>query len=94
MEVDDEKVLALWKRFRGVSIEHYIKLYGSVNIAFDDYSGESQVIPAAMDEVEDLLKTKGISEESDGAWIVDLEKHGGDREGSSSVTEMAAEHTT
>lgn len=77
MEDGDEKALALWKRFRDVSIEHYVKLYGTMNITFDDYSGESQVIPATMDEVEDLLKTKGISEESDGAWIVDLEKHGG-----------------
>ncbi|KAH9203701.1 arginyl-tRNA synthetase [Leptodontidium sp. 2 PMI_412] len=77
MEDSDEKALALWKRFRDASIEHYVRLYGSMNITFDDYSGESQVSPATMDEVEDLLKTKGISEESEGAWIVDLEKHGG-----------------
>jgi arginyl-tRNA synthetase len=100
MEDGDEKALALWKRFRDVSIEHYIELYGSMNITFDEYSGESQVSPATMDEVEDLLKSKGISEESDGAWIVDLEKHGGrpgrviirDRNGSRtySLRELAA----
>jgi arginyl-tRNA synthetase len=77
MEDGDEEALALWKRFRYVSIEHYIKLYARLNVSFDEYSGESQVSPETMAEVEDMLKSKGISEESDGSWIVDLRKHTG-----------------
>ena len=100
MEDGDEKALALWKRFRDTSIEYYVQLYPSMNITFDEYSGESQVNSKTMDEVEELLKAKGISEESEGAWIVDLEKHGGksgnvimrDRDGSRaySLRELAA----
>jgi hypothetical protein len=30
-----------------------------------------------MAEAEDMLKSKDISEESDGSWIVDLKKHTG-----------------
>jgi arginyl-tRNA synthetase len=77
MEDGDEEALALWKRFRYVSIEHYIKLYARLNVSFDEYSGESQVSPETMAEVEEMLKSKGISEESDGSWIVDLKKHKG-----------------
>ncbi|KAH8598889.1 arginyl-tRNA synthetase [Bisporella sp. PMI_857] len=100
MEDGDTEVLALWKRFRDMSIEHYIKLYTSMNIIFDEYSGESQVRTETMDEVEALLKDKGICEESEGALTVDLEKHGGrpgrviirDRNGSRtySLRELAA----
>ena len=100
LEDGDQKALALWKRFRDASIEYYVQLYTSMNIAFTECSGESQVNPKTMDEVEELLKAKGISEESDGAWIVDLEKHGGksgrviirDRDGSRaySLRELAA----
>ena len=77
MEDGDEEALALWKRFRHVSIEHYIKLYASLNVSFDEYSSESQVSQETMAEIEDMLKSKGISEESDGSWIVDLKEHTG-----------------
>jgi arginyl-tRNA synthetase len=76
IEDGDEAALALCKRFRDVSIEYYNKLYVRLNVSFDEYSGESQVSPEAMDEVEEMLKSKGISEESDGSWIVDFRKHG------------------
>jgi arginyl-tRNA synthetase len=71
----DDEALALWKRFRDVTIEHYNKLYARLNVRFDEYSGESQVSLESMGEVEEMLKSKGISEESDGAWIVGLGKH-------------------
>jgi arginyl-tRNA synthetase len=77
MEDGGEEALALWKRFRDVSIEHYIKLYARLNISFDEYSGESQVNPETMDEVEGLLNSKCIFEESEQSWLVDLKKHGG-----------------
>jgi arginyl-tRNA synthetase len=58
MEDGDQKALALWKRFRDASIEYYVQLYPSMNIKFNEYSGESQVNPKTMDEVEDLLKAQ------------------------------------
>jgi arginyl-tRNA synthetase len=64
------------KRIREISIENYTKLYASLNINFDEYSGESQVHSATTTEIEEVLKSKGIYEESGRAWIVDLKKHG------------------
>jgi len=75
MEDKDEEAMAFWKRVRDVNIESYTKLYARLNVSFDEYSGESQVNPSTMAEVEEILKKKGLYEESKGAWIVDLEKH-------------------
>ena len=41
----------------------------------DDYSGESQVKDESMDKAAKILVEKGISEDSDGAVIVDLTKY-------------------
>jgi arginyl-tRNA synthetase len=43
MEDGEPEAIQLWKRFRDVSIERYISTYARLNIAFDEYSGESQV---------------------------------------------------
>lgn len=91
MEDGEEKALGLWKRVRDVNIENYTQLYAQLNVTFDEYSGESQVSPKIMVEVEELLKSKGLCEESEGSWIIDLRKHAGmagraiirDRSGSS-----------
>jgi len=76
MEDGDEETLAFWKRLRDVSIDHYTKLYARLNISFDEYDGEAHVSPETMTEVEEILKTKGITKESEGALIVDLKDHG------------------
>ncbi|KAE9993019.1 hypothetical protein EG327_006801 [Venturia inaequalis] len=92
MEEGDEKALALWKRLRDVSIDNLTELYARLNISFDDYSGESQVTPETMAEVEEILKSKGISEIIEDAWSIKFENHQAkklglgivrDREGSS-----------
>ncbi|KAF2266351.1 Nucleotidylyl transferase [Lojkania enalia] len=76
LEEGDEEALALVKRFRDVNIANYTKLYSRLGIDFDEYSGESQISQKTMTEVEQLLKDKGVSEESEGAWIVGMKKHG------------------
>lgn len=75
MEDDDEQAVALWRRAREVNIKKYTELYARLNLTFDEYSGESQVSPETMAEVEEILKSKGISEESAGSWMIDLKKH-------------------
>ncbi|KAF2489383.1 arginyl-tRNA synthetase [Lophium mytilinum] len=77
MEEGDEAALAFWKRVRDNGIQNYTRFYNRLNVSFDEYSGESQVSPETMTEVEQILKSKDICEESGGAWIVDLKKHGG-----------------
>nr|POF22363.1 arginine--trna ligase, cytoplasmic [Quercus suber] len=76
MSDGDKQALQYWQKFRDLSIEAYKQMYGRLNIAFDDYSGESQVKEDDMEQVAEVLKTKGISEDSKGAVIVDLTKHG------------------
>lgn len=71
----EPEAVALWKRFRELSIEKYIATYARLNIQYDVYSGESQVSKETMQKVSHLLKEGGISEESEGAVIVDLTKH-------------------
>lgn len=64
MEDGDEKTLALWRRFRELSIKAYEKVYARLNVRFDVYSGESQVeterIYAAIEKLKEkkLVTTK------------------------------------
>jgi arginyl-tRNA synthetase len=96
MEDSEEKAMAFWKRVRDVGIETYSKFYNQLNVSFDEYSGESQVDPKTMAEVEEILKSKGLCEESGGAWTIDLKKKGAksgmaiirDRTGGSTCSEI------
>ncbi|KAF1984755.1 arginyl-tRNA synthetase [Aulographum hederae CBS 113979] len=76
MEDGDEEALGLWRRFRGISIERYKLSYARLNIAFTEYSGESQVKKESMKLAERILMERGISEYDEGATIVDFRKHG------------------
>ncbi|KAH7029033.1 uncharacterized protein B0I36DRAFT_384628 [Microdochium trichocladiopsis] len=76
MEDGDPDEVALWKRIRDVSIENYAQAYARLNTTFDEFSGESQVSPESIKEVESILKEKGYYEEADGSWTIDFAKHG------------------
>lgn len=81
----DQEALKYWQKFRDLSIEAYKHMYARLSIAFDDYSGESTVKVEDMDKAADVLRQKGISEESKGAIIVDLSKHGAPKLGKTLV---------
>lgn len=81
----DPTALQNYARFRQLSIDAYIKMYARLNIVFDEYSGESTVTEEDMDKAADVLAKKGISEESKGAVIVDLTKHGAPKLGKTLV---------
>jgi len=75
MEENDPTVLSLWQEFRSLSIDFYRVMYKRLGIEFDVYSGESesaQFVPQAYA----LLRETGLLQEQNGAWIVDLTKHG------------------
>ncbi|KAI8977576.1 hypothetical protein BDF20DRAFT_875606 [Mycotypha africana] len=74
MEDGDEEALALWRRFRDLSIVRYKDTYARLNIQFDVYSGESQV-GEGMQKAMKLLQECHLLEESDGALIIDMEKY-------------------
>ena len=76
LEAGDEAIVAFWERVRKANIDNYTDFYKRLGIQFDEYSGESKVTQEVMVEVEQLLKEKGLSEESGGAWIVHMQKLG------------------
>lgn len=71
----DQEAVNTWKRFRDLSIDKYKKTYARLNIHFDDYSGESQVKDESMENAAKTLAEKKVSEDSEGAVVVDLTKH-------------------
>ncbi|EAW14322.1 arginine--tRNA ligase [Aspergillus clavatus NRRL 1] len=76
MEDGDQDALALWRRFRDLSIEKYKQTYARLNIDFDVYSGESQIKNESMTAAYQSMEKAGVSEKSEGAVIVDFTKHG------------------
>lgn len=75
--VDGEpEAIANWQRFRDHSIEKYRDMYARLNIFFDDYSGESTVLESDMERAAKVMESKGLSEHSEGAVLVDFGKHG------------------
>ncbi|MBQ3107922.1 MAG: arginine--tRNA ligase, partial [Firmicutes bacterium] len=61
----------LWQWFREESLKEFTRVYDMLGITFDSYAGES-FYSDKMDRVLDIMKDKGILEESQGAQIVDL----------------------
>jgi arginyl-tRNA synthetase len=76
LEDRNSGALALWQRFRDLSVQKYRETYKRLNIEFDEYAGESTVSPESIRAVAEELAEKKISEDSEGAVIVDFEKHG------------------
>ncbi|KAK1241645.1 hypothetical protein MKX08_001619 [Trichoderma sp. CBMAI-0020] len=70
----DEDVLKQWQIFRDLSIKRYKETYSRLNIAFDRYSGESQVSEEAMAKIAVEMEEKNISRVDNGATLVDFTK--------------------
>ena len=71
LEDGDPEARKLWQWFKDISLREFERVYGLLDIRFDDYNGESynsQFIPESIE----LLKEKNLLVESDGAQIVDL----------------------
>jgi arginyl-tRNA synthetase len=71
----DPKAIALWSKFRQLSIERYMSVYARLNIHFDQYAGESQVQEDSMRAAEKKVSDLRLSSISDGATVVDFSKH-------------------
>lgn len=85
LEDGDPDARATWSRFRDLSIAKYTQTYARLNINYDYYSGESQVERPRMEQAADQLKQSGVSEDSKGAVIVDLSRHGAEKLGKALV---------
>ena len=75
LENGDEYCTSLWKKFKELSLKEFSKIYDVLNIKFDSYAGES-FYQDKMNEVIEILESKGRITESNGAKIVDLEDRG------------------
>lgn len=73
LEDGEPEAVALWQKFRELSLEEFQKLYKDFNIEFDSFNGES-FYSDKMPEVVQILKDKNLLKESNGAQIVDLEQ--------------------
>jgi arginyl-tRNA synthetase len=68
-----EGYLALWKHFHDVSVEEQRKDFGSLDVEFDVWYGESTVHDRLEPMVRDLLSS-GVASESEGATIISVEQ--------------------
>lgn len=71
IENGDEEYLKLWKFFRDISLKEYDRLYSLLGSKFDSYNGEA-FYNDKMGEVIDILESKGVLVESQGAKVVEM----------------------
>ncbi|KAF2431567.1 arginyl-tRNA synthetase [Tothia fuscella] len=81
----DKDALAIWQRFRDLSIARYKQTYARLNINYDSYSGESEVKDESMENAARIMEETKVSENSDGAVIVDFAKLGAKKLGKAIV---------
>ena len=74
LENGDKEAKALWQWFRDESLKEFARVYNLLDIEFDSYNGES-FYSDKMDRVIDIIKDKGLLQESQGTNIVDLEEY-------------------
>ena len=75
LEDGDKETLGLWEKFKNYSLEEFNRIYKMLDISFDSYAGESfynQFIEKTIDK----MKQMGLTEISQDALIVNLEKYG------------------
>ena len=75
LENGDEYCTSLWEKFKSLSLKEFSKIYDILDVKFDSYNGES-FYQDKMDEVINILESKGRITKSNGAKIVDLEDRG------------------
>jgi arginyl-tRNA synthetase len=74
MEAGEDAALANWRKWRALSVRKYAEEYARLNIAFDVYTGESEVGREWQDRALARLGELGLIEDVGGAKLVDLEK--------------------
>ena len=67
--------LALWREIIAASVADMKKNYKNLNVSFDYWYGESDA-EAYVPKLLDILKSKGLLHESNGAMVVDVSEEG------------------
>ncbi len=69
LEDKDPKVMALWKRFRDLSLKGFQKVYDRLGVEFDTDMGESYFVEQAEEVVEECIK-KGTAKKDPASELV------------------------
>jgi arginyl-tRNA synthetase len=69
-----EEEVALWNKFKDLSLKEFSIIYDMLNVKFDSYAGES-FYSDKMDAVVEEISTKGLLTESNGAKVVMLDEY-------------------
>ena len=75
IEDGDAKALAIFGKFKEITLKEVKKIYDRLGITFDSYAGES-FYNDKMQPVIDDLRDKGLLTESEGAEVVRLDDYG------------------
>ncbi|MCB9982988.1 MAG: arginine--tRNA ligase [Rhodospirillales bacterium] len=70
----DETYTRKWRQFIDISIEGMRGNFDALGVYFDEWKGESDAHPFIAAMIDDL-KAKGWAVESDGAWVVPVERN-------------------
>jgi arginyl-tRNA synthetase len=73
LEDGNEEAIALWQKFKDYSMADFNKIYSMMGVHFDYQTGES-FYNDKMDAVIERFQKAGLTEISDGALIINLEK--------------------
>lgn len=72
LEEKDEYCMALWEKFRSLSLKEFQKVYNLLDIHFDSLNGEA-FYSDKMQEIIDILDKSGKLVESEGARVINLD---------------------
>ena len=75
LEEGSPEEVELWQKFRDMSLVVFKKLYDRIGVEFDNYNGES-FYSDKIPEIVDILNSKNLLVESEGAKVVMLEDEG------------------
>lgn len=75
LEQGDRENLALWRKFKELSILEFKKIYNLFGIKFDEFSSEAET-DKYLEKTLKELKEKKLSRKSQGALVVHLKKYG------------------
>ncbi|HLD36605.1 MAG TPA: arginine--tRNA ligase [Planctomycetota bacterium] len=74
LESDDPTIKRFWASAKERSIKEFQRIYDLLGVTFDEYSGEADTNKYLAQTIEDI-KSKGLTEISEGALVVKLDKH-------------------
>ncbi len=75
LEDGDSEAIELWKQFKDYSLAEFGRVYDLLGVAFDYNTGES-FYNDKMEPAIERLEKAGLTKESQGALVVDLEEYG------------------